>query len=311
MTQGISGYSSATTDEMLRRELEESGDHDPTNIQRDTGKTLHFDATDSAGVRREALHPTNLSAGLTGLGVLASKGAGAYGYEKACGYLAKQVFSPLLRMGAGVALEGVSQIATLGGLYNEAIEGPSHEGDRQRALAASDAGVVGMTQALDIDPKFKADVAQAHPGAGNAAAAVRVQIDGDPGVKSELQLRADRGFVDAAGYAKLAAHEMAPLYKQAASKLVAAKATSGDDAARLRSDAQGLMRQAAEAEKKYMAPVMGKSHEDAAYGIGAQYALHQALRAETSGKWGAFDAAFSKANERMRGVEPATVRIGG
>lgn len=310
MTQGIGSYRDTSTDELLRRALEESGDHDPSRIQTDTGKPLHFDATDSREAHRAALHPGNEQAAKTGGIVILGKLGGAAAYEGSCAFLAKQVFSPLLRAGAGAALEGLGQIATLGGLYNE-FEGAHHEGDKQRALGASDAGVVGMVEALDFPTSFKADVAAVHAGSGNAAAGVWVQIEGDPGVKRELQLRADRGFVEGAGYAKLAAHAIAPLYREAVSKLAASKAASGDEGARLRSEAQGLLRQAAETERNYMAPVMGKAHGDAAYGVGVQYALHEALRAETSGNRYTFDAAFEKANENVRGVEPATIRIGG
>ena len=45
MTQGPIGYRDTSSDELLRRALEESGDHDPTRIEKDTGKPLHFDAT--------------------------------------------------------------------------------------------------------------------------------------------------------------------------------------------------------------------------------------------------------------------------
>ncbi len=102
---------------------------------------------------------------------------------------------------------------------------------------------------------------------------------------------------------------MAPLYRQAASKLTAAKAARGDDAARLRTEAQGLLAQAASAERQYLAPLMDRARSDAAYGVGVQYSLHQALRGETSGRWGAFDAAFSEASDNARGVEPSTLRL--
>ncbi len=311
MTQGISGYRDRSTDDLLARAEEAAGDYDPSRFLADTGKPLHFDATVGLEVHREGLQPTDGGALKTGAAVLSGKVAGAVAYDVATGALSKQMLSPLLRAGAGAALEGLSAVATLGTLYDEAVEGPSHEADRQRALGASDAGVVGMAQALDLDPAFQAVVARAHPGSGNAAAAVRVQIDADPAMKGELQLRADRGFVDAAGYAKLAAHAMLPMYREAAARLSAARIAEPEDGARLRGEAQALMAQAATAEKRYLAPVMGKAQGDAAYGIGVQYALHQALRAESSGTSDAFDAAFSKANENARGWEPAALRIGG
>jgi hypothetical protein len=311
MTQGIGGYRDTSTDDLLSRAIDDAGDHDPSRIRAETGEPLHFDATDSLDAHRTAIKPTD-GGTAKALGVIVpSKLGGGIAYEKGCAVLATQVFSALLRAGAGDAFEGLSAITSLGTLYNEAIERAHREGDTERALAASDVGVVGMTQALDLDPTFKADVARAHAGAGNAAAAVRVHIDGDPGVKAELQLRADRGFVAAGGYAKLAVHAMAPLYQQAASKLAAAKAATVDQAAQLRYDAQALIAQAAAAERRYLAPVMGKARDDAAFGIGVQYAVHMALRAKTSGRWSAFDAAFAKASANLRGVEPPAVRIGG
>ncbi len=104
---------------------------------------------------------------------------------------------------------------------------------------------------------------------------------------------------------------MLPLYREATAKLTAARVAGPGDAARLRGEAQTLMAQAAQSEKKYLAPVMGKAQADAAFGIGVQYALHQAMRAESSGNSKAFDAAFDKANDNARGYEPPTVRIGG
>jgi hypothetical protein len=55
MTQGVGGYRREDTDEMLRRAMEDSGVHDPSRIQSETGHTLHFDATASASARRDGL----------------------------------------------------------------------------------------------------------------------------------------------------------------------------------------------------------------------------------------------------------------
>ena len=123
---------------------------------------------------------------------------------------------------------------------------------------------------------------------------------GDKAAMTELQLRADRGFVDAAGYAKLAAHAMAPLCQRAVYKLRQAKASGPDDADRLGGEARDLMAQAAAEETKYLAPVLGKAHEDAAFGIGALFAMHAALAAEKSGSSASFDAAFRRAATNVR-----------
>jgi hypothetical protein len=185
--------------------------------------------------------------------------------------------------------------------------------DRRLALGASDAGVVGMVEALDFDPVFQAGVAGAHNGSGNAAA-VTVQIQGDPAMKSELQLRVDKGFVDAAGYATVAAKEIGPLYRDATGKLQLARAIAAeqpDIAKALRADAYKLLGEATDAERRYLGPVMKLAHEDAAYGLGVQYALFEATRAYKTASQTLFDAAFTKANENIRGVEPATITIGG
>jgi hypothetical protein len=208
---------------------------------------------------------------------------------------ADDLLAPLLRAGGGAALEGLGQISTLGALYDEAIESAHQEADTHLTLAGS-AAIVGMTQALDLDPEFKADVTRVCAGAGRAAAGVRARIDNDPGVRRDLQLRADRGFVEAAGYARVAAHEMRSFYALACSKLDAAEVAGSDEAGRLRSVARGLMRQAAETEKKYLAPVTEKARDDAAYGIGVQHAVYLALRAKISGDdWVVFDAELARA----------------
>ncbi len=129
MTQGISGYAGTSTDDLLSRALEDSGDDDPTRVRADTGRALHFDATDSPEAHQAGLQPSTTSALETGGVILGGKAAGSIAYDRACGFFAKQVASPLLRAGAGVALEGVSAITSLGTLYNEAIEHAHHEDD--------------------------------------------------------------------------------------------------------------------------------------------------------------------------------------
>jgi hypothetical protein len=52
MTQGIGGYRRTDTDELLRRAMEDSGDHDPSCIKDETGRDLHFDASRPTSVAR-------------------------------------------------------------------------------------------------------------------------------------------------------------------------------------------------------------------------------------------------------------------
>jgi hypothetical protein len=224
----IRRYGSTSTDLLLARALENAGDRDPSKVLADTGRPLHFDATDALPVHLDAAHPTTHDAEVTLAKVIGAKIGGASGYEKAV-HATELLFSRSgLRMAIGVGLEGLSAIATLGSLYKEAIEDARNEGDKRLALGASDAGIVGMVEALDVDPAFKAAVGTAHAGSWNAAATVAVQIGGDLPMRTELQFRADQGFVDAAGYAKLAAKELGPLYRDAASKLTTASRVASE-----------------------------------------------------------------------------------
>jgi hypothetical protein len=104
---------------------------------------------------------------------------------------------------------------------------------------------------------------------------------------------------------------MAVDFREATAKLAAAKTAKPEDAARLQKEAQVSLATAAKHERAFMAPVLGKAHGNAAYGLGVQYAVHEALKAETSGKSDAFDAAYKKADENSRGAEPPVLRIGG
>jgi hypothetical protein len=124
-------YSGTNTDELLRRAMEASGDHDPSQIQASTGRPLHFVATDSLDAHRVALHPTDGAALRTGGGVIAGKAGGAFAYEQATGVLAKQILSPLLRAGAGATAKGTCDAEA----WAER-RGRRGEADRQRWVIA-------------------------------------------------------------------------------------------------------------------------------------------------------------------------------
>jgi hypothetical protein len=301
MTQGISGYRDTSTDELLRRAMEESGDHDPTRIQAETGKPLHFDALDAAGVRR-AGNGSN-GAALGNAKDAAIDQARDKALDKA-GELAER-FAPAL--GALGPIAGA--VAGLGSLYKSGIEDARREGEAQRALGASDAGVVALAQTLDVEPAFRTFVAQSHAGSDNAAAAMGVKLGDEEhaGVRAELRLRADRGLVDAAGYAKMAATATRPMLDDARTKLVAASAaTDPAEAAKLRAEANELNAKAAETQSKYLGPILAQAHGDAAYGLGVQRAVHLAAQGGT-----ALDAATDKARANLRPVSPSTVMVQG
>ena len=188
----------------------------------------------------------------------------------------------------------VSMVTTLGELYDRGIEGPRQEGDIQRSLGASDAGVVSLAQSLNFSAAFKANVVDAHAGSSNVAAAMTATIREDAGLRTELQFRADQGLVDTAGYAQLAAKEMAPLLGQARSAAP--------------SDASKLLLAAAEIRQKYLAPVLARAHGDAAYGLGVQYAVFLATRAVGSPQGQAqLERAFQAANANILSIMPPVV----
>jgi|GEM_PF-3135182 len=304
----IRPYASASTDALLARTMEDSGDHDPTTIQSETGKPLHFDAMRGADLHREGLRSSEAALGHGKDGVVDQL------REKAIDKVAEMAsrFAPALG-GLGTVATSVIGLATN---YKSFIEDAHREGEEQRALGASDAGVAALAESLDFEPSVRASIAQAHGGSSNAAAVMMAKL-GDPAhasVRAELQLRADRGFVDAAGYAKLAAQQVAPLVRQAHDKLRQAASTADPAAAaRLQKEATELSRQAVDVQNKYLAPVLTAAHADAAYGLGVQRAMLLATQAASSPHQGArrFDEAFAKANANVQNLPPRTIPIQG
>ena len=298
----IRPLASTSTDALLARTMEGVGDNDPTTVQKATGKPLHFDPTTSANVRRAG----NTS---DAQGISDAK-------HEAVGQLKDKVVERAIDGAAELAGKyggaisglgmGAGSVAQLGSLYNQ-LEKAKVEGEKQMALSASDAGVVALTQSLDFSPGFKSDMAVAHSGSSNVAAAMTASLSSTPQTKNELQFRADKGFVDAAGYAKNAAAQMKPLYAQASSDLAAAKGADPATASKLRAQASALFAQAAQVEKTVMAPVYSQTTSDAAYGVGALYAVHCAMHSSPD----AFDKAFGKASANVQSVAPTTVTIHG
>jgi hypothetical protein len=305
MTQGINGYGSTSTDELLRRAMEDAGDHDPSRIRTETGKDLHFDATRSADGHREGLRSDG--AALGNAKSAAVDQARDTAIEKA-GELAAH-YAPALG-GLGTI---TGAVVGLGALYKSALEDSRREGEGQRALGASDAGVVALAQTLDVEPGFRSFVAQAHAGAGNAAAAMVTKLNDSEhaGVRAALQLRADQGLVDAAGYAKNAAAATRPMIDETQAKLTAAKAaTDPATAAKLTSQAHALTAKAAETQRAVLAPVMAKAQGDAAYGLGVQRAVYLAGAATPAGS-AHFDAVVSKAAANVHPPSASSVRVQG
>jgi hypothetical protein len=296
--RGISGYGS--TDEILRRTMEESGDHDPTKILAATGKPLHFDALDSAAARRA--------------GEVSDGAAWQNAKDTAIDHVRDQVIEKVAHCGArvaGPAVAGLGPIAGavvgLGAMYKSAIEDSARKGEAQRALGASDAGVVALAQVLEMEPGFRSYVTQAHTGSGGVAAAMAAKL-ADPehaGMRTELALRADRGLVDAAGYAQMAATATLPLLEQARGKFAEARAaTDPSRAAALRAEGEELNARAVEMQSKYLAPVLALAHGDAAYGLGVQRAVYLAAS-------GGLDVAADKARANLRPVAPTSITVQG
>jgi len=114
-------------------------------------------------------------------------------------------------------------------------------------------------------------------------------------MRAELQARADRGFIDAAGYARNAATAMRPLFNEARAKLSAAERTADVDArGRLTREAGEANAKAAELEAKCMAPLAKAARGDAPYGLGVQAAVFAALT-----KPDGFDAAVGRARANV------------
>jgi hypothetical protein len=279
--------SAATTDALLARAMLAVGDNDPETIARDTGTSLHFDATRGASLHRTGLNDRPARDGLVEEVASALRDKAI---EEAAEYAER--FAPTWGALGPIATTAIG----LGESYNNGVEKPHREGDVQRALAASDAGVVALANALDLPPSFQASVAQAHPGSTNVAAAMTVALKGDPCTLAELRFRADQGLVDAAGFAQMAAREIAPLMKEAANNPTLAK---------------DLSVRAAELEKRYLAPVMRRAQGDAAYGLGVQEALHLATRAVLStANQAGYDDAVRRASANVLSVTPPTVIAG-
>jgi hypothetical protein len=94
---------------------------------------------------------------------------------------------------------------------------------------------------------------------------------------------------------------------EARAKLAAAStAAEPSQAARLRAEANELNAKAAETHSKYLGPVLGQAHGDAAYGLGVQRAVYLATQGNT-----ALNAATDKARANLRPVAPSTVTVQG
>jgi hypothetical protein len=193
-------------------------------------------------------------------------------------------------------------------------------GDREAAGGALDeAASAAREHAIDQAAKLAEHIAPALGALGPITNAVvglgeayhqgieKPRHEGDAGVRAELQLRADRGFVDAAGYAKTAAREMEAIQRQVADKLE--QAGSCADPARaneLRAEASALTKKEAAVQDEYLAPVLSKAHGDAAYGLGVEYAMYLASCGDSPSAVARFDAAFGKANANVVSATPPT-----
>jgi hypothetical protein len=192
--------------------------------------------------------------------------------------------------------------------------GALEEGELQKALAASDAGVNALANVLDVDADFKTTIGREHAGSGNAAYAMTRTLleDKNAGLRAELQLRADRGFVDAAGFAKNAARSPQPKVEEAEKKVAEAKQTKDPGTAeKLAEEAADALEQARKTIDRCMAPLMKQAEGDAAFGLGMRYAIHCALAATCHHDAKGFDAAFAKANANVLSVTASTIHLQG
>jgi hypothetical protein len=112
MTQGIDGYRDVTTDDMLRRAMEESADHDPTRIQSETGQPLHFDSLDGANLRRAGNRSNSAALGN------AKDALVDHARDKALDKVAELAERFALSLGATGVIGGA--VAGLGSLYTSA-----------------------------------------------------------------------------------------------------------------------------------------------------------------------------------------------
>lgn len=306
-----------STDDMLAGALEEAGNHDAQKVAAG-GRPLHFDAYSGLATHREALRPSDREGGWKVGTAAVGKGVGAgidWLVDKGVGAMAS---SALARGVAGASWQVLSVGPLAYHLYTEGYEKPHREKDAQLALGASDAGVVGLAQALPFDEDFKRAVTTTHAGSAKAAAGVAANL-AKPERRAELAelaLRADRGLVDAAPLARSAAPAIAACMRDAAAALGDARTARarGDEVAAARSEerASSSVAHAAQLEKAALAPLLGRAHADAAYGLGVQSAVHHALRVEL-GKEAAdtFGASLAKARANLASVEPPIVRVQG
>ena len=151
-----------STDEILGQAMEDSGNGDGKKVS-EGGRPLHFDSLGGLAMHRAANRPTDYDAGKSlaeaGMGKLAGASVDA---------LVDKAVSGMASAGARGFAGASWQITSIGALayhlYTEGYEKPHREKDRQLSLGASDAGVVGLAQALPFDASFKRAITTSHAG---------------------------------------------------------------------------------------------------------------------------------------------------
>ena len=306
-----------STDEMLRHAMEESGNDDPKKVAAN-GSPLHYDSLNALGTHRAGARPTDDQAEKALGEAAAGKVAGAAVDGLVDKGVAAMATSALARGVVGACWQAASIGVLAYHLYTEGYEKPHREKDLQLSLGASDAGVVGLAQALPFDDGFKRAVASAHDGSATAAAGVAAALakPEQQGELAELTLRADRGLLDAAYLARGAAPDIVKCLRGAADASTHAKAARarGDNvaAANFEERAAAAFTRAAELEKNALAPLLGHAHADAAYGLGVQSAMHHAISVELGTESGDhFNAAVTKARSQLAAADPPTVTVKG
>jgi hypothetical protein len=172
-------------------------------------------------------------------------------------------------------------------------------------ITATKSRVAALVEALDLDPAFERELVASGDSAPVVAAIAASANDSDgERSRADLQLRLDRGFVDAASHARVAAKEIRPLLEEAQVKLCDAAFASGPaQVRRLTNEAHDLTVRAAALVQAYPAPLRIDGLADALYGVGIQYALFLALY----GSLERFDAVLCKAQARLMAATTPTL----
>lgn len=304
-----------STDQILGDVMTETGNQDAKRAEA-KGTPLHFDAYGGLGVHRTGEKATDDAARSEIKKTAGAKVVGGlvdHGVDKAVGALS----SFGTRAALGATWQTFGSVMMLHELYYAQVEQANQRGDKQRALGASDAGVVALANALPFDDGFKAAVSRAHAGSGNAAAAMKVRLQ-SPEHAAELEAlrgRADAGLVDGAPVARTAAKELKTVMHELQTNLATARTLHAQgrhaEAESYERASNALVDRIDVVNRRFVAQ-FPRAHADAAYGLGLQCALHHAVRAEMGNEDAkALDDLVQTSRARLEASERAPVQVRG